>query len=230
MALRVTQEALEVTEKGSVAATALRVTQEALEAGVKGAPPLRVTQLALEVAVRPPATPRVTQLALEVATAACVLEPQRNSFLLIQPTAFPLPSQGGPQYARFLKLARTYYITAQEFKTGNVHFRLDTEQYTERWQIIYQCLSEADALLLDNHWLSARGQYAGFYLYEPRESLIYTNVHYAADGWKAGKHRRRWSLLREINLIWQSATGSILPASAVDTWDAGTWDSSLFGA
>ena len=192
----------------------------------------RVTQVGIEVFYQSNnSIARVTQAGLESLPREYIQEPQTNQHQTVTPpAAYPLPLNGGPQYSRFFKQADLFYATAQEFKTGNIHLKSDTEERVVRWLLQYDYLSETEALLLDNHWLSARGQFFGFDFTDPRSLLLYQNAHYAPDGWKAEKHNKRGFPRRAIVIEWRSATGSILTSSSSSTFDADTWDSSLFGA
>lgn len=177
------------------------------------------------------ATARSTQTFLEVAPREYVVDPTANQYAVIQaPAAFPLPSNGGPQYSNFLRLAPQYFVDVQKFKTGGRDFRLKTETKIYEWVIQYDFLTEADALILDNHFISARGQWAGFDLAEPRVGSTFQNVHYAPSGLVSKTAQKRWSPKREIKLTWSSATGSIAASDSGDEWDGDTWDSELFGA
>ena len=208
----------------------------------------RVTQTGIEVYTIPPSNALVTQVAIEFYYQINAADAQvtqvaaetlaRNYFvddglnqnlLLTAPSAYPLPAAGGPQYSMFLKLADEYAVTTQEFKTGNRHYNLDTSERIVRWKIRYDFLTEDEMLLLDAHWLSAKGQFFGFDFTDPRASITYQNAHYAPDSWTAGKHVKRWSPKREILIEWRSATGSIVAPEAGDGWDSDTWDVDLFG-
>lgn len=211
---------------------------------------VRSTQIGAEVWYTPPSKARSTQLGVEVwyitnnadarSTQAGAEALQREyvtddslnqELILTAPTAFPLPSAGGPQYSLFYQHPAEFAILQNQFLTKGHHYRSRTTEKIVRWTIRYNFfLTDAALAQIEDHWHSARGQYFGFELADPRAGVVYTNVRYAQEGLKSVAHQKRFSPKREVNLIWRSAQGAIIAPSEEDTWNTNTWNSELFGA
>lgn len=192
---------------------------------------VRVTQAFIEVwyAINS-STARVTQQMIEVLAREYFVDDTINQELaILSPDSYPVPSLGGPTYSSLLALPPLYALNVQRFKTGGRDFRLKADAYILQWVIQYDFLTNANAATLDEHWVSARGHWAGFDFVDPRSGSTFRNVHYAPGGLEVKPGRKRWAPVREIKLIWSSASGSIEATDADDTWDSDTWDSALFG-
>lgn len=211
---------------------ATRVTQEFVEAWyATNNADARVTQEFIEVwYAQNLAVSRVTDVKVEVLAREYQVDATRNQHAVFtDPASYPVPSTGGPTYTNLLRLAPRYQIDAQKFKTGGRDFRLKAQTKIYEFVITYDFLTVAEAATLDAHFISARGEWAGFDFVDPRSGSTFRNTHYAPDGLVSKPAQKRWAPAREVRLIWSSATGSIAAADSGDGWDTDTWDTNLFG-
>src|SRR5207302_4699761 len=102
---------------------------------------------------------------------------------------YPTEDIGGPKIALIQKLPVTFPgATSKEFKDGGASYGLSNANGLQKWLILHQGLTTAEAATLDNHNASANGIYGGFTFKDPRTGVTYTDVHY--ETYEYPQHKR----------------------------------------
>ena len=120
---------------------------------------------------------------------------------------FPAPqdyggaSPYGAYPVRFWVSAPDHKVETYTYKDGNATHLLWSDTYDLIFNLEYELLTEAQAKVFDDHYLSARGEYLGFSFYNWRLSpgVMYTDVHYLRYERPAGV--KQWIQSRRIQLI-----------------------------
>lgn len=98
-----------------------------------------------------------------------------------------------------------FVVGKTEYDDGGADYKLQHGgNGVKRWIIKYDGLTAAQAAILDAHlastfYSSDQGSAIGFNFRDRDTTTLYSNVHYAADGYKKG-HNRIWNCSREIIL------------------------------
>ncbi len=102
---------------------------------------------------------------------------------------YPTPDIGGPTIAVLQKLPVEFPgSTSKEFKDGGASYGSSNPNGLQKWLLIHQGLTTAEATTLDNHWSSANGIYGGFTFRDPRTGTTYSDVHY--ESYEYPQHKR----------------------------------------
>ena len=114
------------------------------------------------------------------------------------PAALPLASSGGPRHSYFQETEADWNEIRSEFRTGGSLTRSLQSAPVRAFEIRWDGLSEAEALLLDTHWQSTSGGLP-FTLIHPQTGEVITGVRYI--GYARSSHQRVWSQERSARLV-----------------------------
>lgn len=114
------------------------------------------------------------------------------------PSSFPLPSNGGPQYAYFDEMEPDWGGFSSKFSDGSERFNTIQTVPTRRFVIEWDSLTAAQAASLDAHWESTRGGLS-FTFVHPRTAEVITGVRYSK--YSRNPHRVSWIQNRSAELM-----------------------------
>jgi hypothetical protein len=104
----------------------------------------------------------------------------------------------GPDHLILRDLVPEYSVTIKEFKDkGRSYGQINTAN-AQRWELIYNGLTAAQAATLDAHYVDAQGQFESFSFRHPRTSVLHTDVHYESF---ERSHEKIWSQSVRIVLV-----------------------------
>ena len=178
-----------------------RLTQTDLVAStINASTQARLTQISLlSETVNANANARLTEIVfLGIANRPPIAESCAYDWTIPTPTAFPLPSVGGPQFTMFKEVTPQWSEFGQAFGDGKPWFGTIQTTRIRYFEVEWDGLSSADATTLDNHHNSTRG-ILSFTVTVPRTAEVITNVRYAS--YTRSSHTRYWSQSRSARLV-----------------------------
>jgi hypothetical protein len=110
----------------------------------------------------------------------------------------------GPQWSKFHQFQPAYKEVTDKhiYEDGGASFLTFDDTAPIRWTIIYEdFLLLAEVAVLDAHRAEAFGEVYGFSLYNARDGVTYTGVHYDEEFSEDHSHMYTNSNSREIHLI-----------------------------
>jgi hypothetical protein len=114
------------------------------------------------------------------------------------PSAFPLPSNGGPRPARFEEIEGEWNNFSQKFADGFEQSGGIQTSPIRRFAVEWDGLSQVEAAALDAHWNSTRGGLK-FTVTHPHTAEVITGVRYRS--YTRSPHRKVWAQARSAELV-----------------------------
>lgn len=118
------------------------------------------------------------------------------------PGAFPLPAAGGPPFLKFRQMQPDFAAVSHrhDYEDGGASFVAMNDTGPIYFELEYNGLTAAQAALILAHFADAGSELFGFSFTNPRTSTVYTDVHYAPDGFQED-HSRIWNNSFRIRLV-----------------------------
>lgn len=96
---------------------------------------------------------------------------------------------------------RDFAVQRIEYEDQGFDTNLDGKATCRTWAIEFLFLSEAQAAVLDGHFMEAKSSDGEFVFLDPYTDLSYAGVRYELEEYKAERHLKSWAPIRKALLF-----------------------------